>query len=328
MPRSLFHDDGKLLLTKDKNVILLELEHLYPEINFTTLTEENESVIFDGMAVVNRIDIQKQKGIIKTCQDFADVFSKIILKEHQGFPDVRVLFDRYDKLYLKSKTSEDRSSGIQIQSRIEDDTNIESITSEKFLSHVNTKRDLTKYLSCKIAQVLSAAGKQYVVTYNSTAESNIIDFPEELKFHSHEEADTLIVLHSIEVAKRNPFCQLYVACSDTDVLLLLLYFYPQICNNTVFQATTGEIDIGYACNALQNKKSMGLLGFHAFTGRFSGFSKTTCFNTFLKSNSFEYKAFASLGNYDNRLKEIIDGLTQFVLELYQSKRPSNINTLG
>ena len=93
MPRSLFHDDGKLLPTKDKNVILLELEHLYPEINFTTLTEENESVIFDGMAVVNRIDIQKQKGIIKTCQDFADVFSKIILKESQGFPEVSVLFD-------------------------------------------------------------------------------------------------------------------------------------------------------------------------------------------------------------------------------------------
>ena len=42
-----------------------------------------------------RIDIQEQKGIIKTCQDFADVFSKIILKESQGFLKVRVLFDRY-----------------------------------------------------------------------------------------------------------------------------------------------------------------------------------------------------------------------------------------
>ena len=59
-------------------------------------------------------------------------------------PEVHVLFDRYDELSLKSKTREDRSSGIQIQYRIENDTNIESITSEKFLSHVNTKRDLTK----------------------------------------------------------------------------------------------------------------------------------------------------------------------------------------
>ena len=51
-------------------------------------------IIFDGMVVVNRIDIQKQKSIIKTYRDFADVFSKIILKENQGFLGVRVLFDR------------------------------------------------------------------------------------------------------------------------------------------------------------------------------------------------------------------------------------------
>ena len=48
------------------------------------------------MAVVNRIDIQKQNGIIKTCRDFAVMFPKIILNESQGFPEVRVLFDRCD----------------------------------------------------------------------------------------------------------------------------------------------------------------------------------------------------------------------------------------
>ena len=68
VPKSLFHHDGKLVPTKDKYVILQELEHLHQEKNFTTLTEESESVIiFDYMAVINRIDIQKQKGITKTC---------------------------------------------------------------------------------------------------------------------------------------------------------------------------------------------------------------------------------------------------------------------
>ena len=85
-----------------------------------------------GRAVANRVDIQEQKGVIK-------------------------------RVSLKSKTREDCTSGIQIQYKIEDDTNIENIASEKFLSHVNTKRDLTKYLSFKIAQVLSAAGKRYVL---------------------------------------------------------------------------------------------------------------------------------------------------------------------
>ena len=44
--------------------------------------------------------------------------------------------------------------------------------------------------------------------------------------------------------------------------------------------------------------------------------------------SFVHKAFASLGNNDNGLKEeIIDVLPTFILGLNQPKRPLNINTL-
>ena len=126
--------------------------------------------------------------------------------------------------------------------------------------------------------MFSASEKRYNVANSITAESKIADFPDELKFHSHEEPDTLIVPQSSDVAKSNPFCQLYVACSDTDVLLLLLYFYPQICNNTIFHAITREIDVGCAYNTLGNERSRVLLGVYAFTScdlteRFSGFSK-------------------------------------------------------
>ena len=178
---------------------------------------------------------------------------------------------------------------------------------------------------------MSPAGKRYVVAYNSTAESNIIDFPDELKFHSHEEADTLIVLHSTDVNKRNPFCQLYVACSDTDVLLCFCTFTRRYVIILYFTLLHERLTLGG--RTLENKKSMALLGLHVSTGcdlteRFSGFSKTTYFDTFFKSNSFVYKAFGSLGNNDNGLKEeIINGLTQFLLDLYLLKRPSNINAL-
>ena len=145
--------------------------------------------------------------------------------------------------------------------------------------------------------MFSAAEKRQIFAYSIIAESNIVDFPDELKFHSHEEADTLIVLQSIDVAKSNPFCQLYVACSDTDVLLLLLYFYLQICYNTIFHTITGEVDVGCAYSALRNEKSKALLAAYAFNGcdltrRISGFSKTTCFDRFLKSNSIVHEVFA------------------------------------
>ena len=97
----------------------------------------------------------------------------------------------------------------------------------------------------------------------------------------------MIVLQSIDVATSSQFCSLYLACSDTDVLLLFLYFYRRICNNTIFHAITREINVGCAHKVLGNEKSKALLGVHAFTdceltGRFSGFSKTTCFDIFLK----------------------------------------------
>ena len=111
-------------------------------------------------------------------------FQKLFWKKVKDFP--KCVYYLTDMMNLKSKTREDRTSGIQIQCKIEDDTNIENITSEKFLSLVNTKRDFTKRLSCKIAQVFSAAEKRYIVAYSITAESNIVDFPDELKFHSHE----------------------------------------------------------------------------------------------------------------------------------------------
>ena len=96
------------------------------------------------------------------------MFSKIVLKESQGFPEVHVLFDRYDELSLKCKTRKDCTCRIQIQYKIEDDTNIESTTSENFLSHVNTKRGLTKYLNHKIAQVFSAMLLSTTAVLNQT----------------------------------------------------------------------------------------------------------------------------------------------------------------
>ena len=105
---------------------------------------------------------------------------------------------------------------------------------------------------------MSAAEKRYVVAYSITDESNIFDFPNEFKFHSHKEANILIVLQSIDVAKSNPFCQLYIACLDTDLLFLHLCFLPQIFNNTIFHAVTQKIDVGCAYNALANEKSKAL----------------------------------------------------------------------
>ena len=62
-------------------------------------------IIFDAMAIVNKIDI-KNSGI-KNCLEFASNFMDIIDKQASGFQEVSVIFDRYDTDSLKNVTRKD-----------------------------------------------------------------------------------------------------------------------------------------------------------------------------------------------------------------------------
>ena len=72
---------------------------------------------------------------------------------------------------------------------------------------------------------------KYVVTYDLVSESNICGYPEYMKAHDHEEADTLLVLQAIDVAKIDAFTEVVVFSPDTDVFLLLVHYFdvlPQV----------------------------------------------------------------------------------------------------
>ena len=75
-----------------------------------------------------------------------------------------------------------------------------------------TKEELTIYLSEKLIREFLHQNKQFVVVYDNKCETNISNF-------DNEEADTLIVLHGIDVAKCDLFQELYIDCCDTDVFL-------------------------------------------------------------------------------------------------------------
>ena len=59
-------------------------------------------IVFDGMAVANKIDIRKMN--LKSFSDFASTFLQKLEKEAQGSEEVRVIFDRYIEESLKSGT--------------------------------------------------------------------------------------------------------------------------------------------------------------------------------------------------------------------------------
>ena len=68
--------------------------------------------------------------------------------------------------------------------------------------------------------------------YVAKSGSNLLNYDAELHTHDQEEVDTLIILHT----------------TDTDVLVLLIYFYKEPCNQIRLFSGNGknkrEVDIG------------------------------------------------------------------------------------
>ena len=181
------------------------------------------------MALVNNL---------MTCKDLKDQFIERLSNESSGFSEVRIVFDRYIDGSLKEQIREKRTSGKSGCYIVKDSTTLAGLTMKQFLSHIQTKSDLTAYLSEYAIHELANMGRRFVVMFETKSISNIPDYPVELQEHNQEEANTLMLLQASNVCEIDPFTDLYVVSPDTDVFLLLIYFYPQLCANTIFRAGT------------------------------------------------------------------------------------------
>ena len=143
---------------------------------------------------------------------------------------------------------------------------------------------------------------------------------EKLNGHNHEEADTLMILHAIDVAECDPFRKLIVSSPDKDVFLLLIHFHQDLSSDTHFLTGIGDnrrlISISKAQQSLADRWS-SLLGFHAFTGcdttsKFLGKTKLSCWRTFIIASPHILEAFKHLGKLETDNEAIIHGLEAYV----------------
>ena len=135
---------------------------------------------------------------------------------------------------MKEQCREKRSSGKQIKYILKDSTLLEGIKIKDFLLHIETKSNRTTYLAEHAITALKESVKRIGVVYQTKGVSNIENYPQELLQHNHDEADTLLILQAKNVCDMNPFCEVYISSPDTDVFILLIHFYPQLCPTTTF----------------------------------------------------------------------------------------------
>ena len=86
VPRSLFSADGVMYQEKEKSVFAEEIKKvcsLGNESNDDPVTDATRVIVFDRIAMVNRITINKSK--LSTCCDFPESFSEIILSHAKKY---------------------------------------------------------------------------------------------------------------------------------------------------------------------------------------------------------------------------------------------------
>ena len=175
----------------------------------TELSEENHTrsesaIVLDAMAVVQSM--------------------KMIRHLTKGYAQVKVIFDQYLEVSLKNKTRTKRAQKTtSLEFVVHDEMNIAKITLKQLLTNSKTKSQLTELLVQALLETFKESKLELVVSYHDKVRCNTPDLlPYGMTTHGHEEADTVIPLHVVDIVRGSKLRTIDVWSPDTDVLVLLI----------------------------------------------------------------------------------------------------------
>ena len=120
---------------------------------------------------------------------------------------------------------------------ITDTTHIAKVPLKRLLSYTKTKMELTIYLGQKIKEYADRDGRQLVVAWGSECQATHKDVGHLRS--NQEEAGTKMILHALD-ATASGATKLQIHSPDTDVFVLALRRYPELCENTLFLQEEGN----------------------------------------------------------------------------------------
>ena len=329
VPRSMFAYDGTMHLRSSKSSLLTILKtlgestgsdaQLIAQVIDLPLTSHCVAVV-DGMAELQAMDKHAE---IKTCADLGKVFTMKMMNKYQHYDEVHIVFDTYRAESIKNLTRSKRSIGeIAAEYKITDSTDLRTVSMKKLLSHIRTKDALTAYLAHQLVSHAKKTCKSYVVAWRTEAAASHRSV--DSLSSTQEEADTKLILHALDAAKRGA-TKLSIFAQDTDVLVLAVRRYPELPSESFFMPGNRDpVSLRHIYTALGALKAAALPGFHAFSGCDSTGSlfkkgKLTYWKIFNSSDDKTLHAFASLGTFDAVSDDVASVLESFVCRIYHKE---------
>ena len=192
----------------------------------------------------------------------------------------------------------------------------------KLLPHSKTKKELSSYLAEKFLDHAMKSNLRAVVAWGCQcrATHQNVNYLQS----DQEEADTKMLLHAMD-ATTNGATELYIHSPDTDVLVLSLRRYPELCVKTSCVTGTGDnhrvIDFAPITRALGRANLAVLTEFRALsgadnTGNFSGKGKLSCCKAFMEAEDI-ITALGKLGTTLHPPDEILALVEKFRCQFYQ-----------
>jgi hypothetical protein len=338
VPRSMFAADGEMLHCHTKSNLMAILESLPHSIDTGADTgtahdrelpmetsQEMDQVlrvaVVDGMAEVQSMG---KPEYVLNCSQLADHFTSRILDKYGSSDEVRVIFDRYDVQHSLKQSTRDRRQGSQtaVAYHITDSTSIGKIPLKRLLSHGDTKKQLTGYLADKLLQQAHASGQAVVVAWGTQCRASHTD--KRYLNSDHEEADTKLILHAADATACGA-TSIRICSPDTDVFILAVRHYPELCKDTTLVAGTGRrtraIQLGPIYEILGPRKAAALPALHALsgsdnTGSFAGKGKHAFWKAFQDATDNIITALISLGATKKLNDDTAASIEQFICTVY------------
>ena len=242
---------------------------------------------------------------------------------------VDLVWDSYIENSLKSFTREKR--GLGGRSRVQPTAQIPKKWSE-FLRVDKNKVELFSMLS-KIVVQIDANGKEILATDGenvlcSTASQSL----DQLSPCTHEEADTRIIIHCLDAARKG-HQKIMVRTVDTDVVIIAISFFHLLNVEELWIAFGTGSKLRYLpahkyAVSLGEEKARSLLFLHAFSGCdtvsfFAGRGKKTAWDVWMSFDLSHAAFLALLEDPFNLTDEYFAVLERFVVLLYDRTSEKN-----
>ena len=288
--------------------------------------------IIDGTALIRKM----KPGLATTIKEYIDnILSPNILSHFSYASRVDLVFDRYFQNSVKNATRDGRGTGKRRKVGL--DIKIPTNWKE-FLSCAENKKELFPLVSRRLVETSQLPpGKVLLMTENERCISTDDMDLEFLSPSNHEEADTRMFLHLFGAV----ICghkKVLIIANDSDIVVLGVRAFALI-------SSLDELWIAYSMGAnrryvaihevvasIGQTRSLGLPGFHAFTGcdttsSFFGKGKKSAYSVWLSHSKFDC-AFSEMSNRqpgENSIRTVYPLIQQFVSILYGADGTSDVD---